>query len=308
MEMVVLTGGAGFIGSNILRALNQRGIDDVLVVDNLSRGEKHLNLNGTRFSDFVDKEAYLAKLEAFPAPELIIHQGACTDTTLTDGRHMMANNYEYSKRLLLYALERGTRFIYASSAAVYGDGRRGFREEPECEWPLNPYAFSKWAFDSFVRRVLPGAKSQVVGLRYFNVYGPGEAHKGKMASVIYQFYQQIKKDGKLRLFEGSEAFRRDFVWIGDVVRVNLFFLDNPQRSGIYNVGRGEAESFLRVAQLVARALEGEIEYIPFPEELRGKYQAYTQADLTRLRAAGYRETFVPLERGVEMYLRALGER
>ena len=305
--MFVVTGGAGFIGSNLVRGLNRRGITDVLVVDDLTSGEKHLGLNALEFTDLVDYRDYVERPGDFGETEAVFHQGACSDTMETDGRYVMSVNYEFSKRLLDFCLGR-CPFVYASSASVYGDGKRGFREEPACEWPLNLYAFSKFLFDRWVRRILPQASTQVVGLRYFNVYGPQENHKGRMASVVFKFHGQAEQDGKLKVFEGSADFRRDFVWVEDAVDLNLWFLDHPERSGVFNCGTGRAESFLALAECSARHYEGVvIETIPFPETLRGKYQDFTQADLTRLREAGYERELTSLEDGVAAYVRVLKE-
>lgn len=306
--MIIVTGAAGFIGSNLVRGLNRRGVDDIVLVDSLENGEKHLGLNSLGFRDFIDIGDFLAKLPSLGKVEAILHQGACSDTMEPDGRYMLRTNYEYSKTLMEFALERRIPYLYASSASVYGNGDDGFRESPECEYPLNVYAFSKFLFDRWVRPRLASAESQVVGLRYFNVYGPQENHKGRMASVVFHFHNQIRETGKLKIFEGSDGFRRDFVHVDDIVDLNLFFLDHPEKSGIFNAGTGRAESFLALAQAAQRHYDGaQIEEIPFPETLVGKYQAYTQADLTQLRAAGYEAEFLTVEQGVERYVAVLQE-
>jgi ADP-L-glycero-D-manno-heptose 6-epimerase len=305
--MILVTGGAGFIGSNLVRGLNRRGHDDILVVDDLTQGEKHRNLNSLRFRDLVDYRDFEQRLEQFRGEriEALFHQGACSDTTERDGRFMLRVNYEYSKTLLAFALGR-CPFLYASSAAVYGDGRRGFREVPACEEPLNVYAFSKFLFDRHVRRLLPRPPTQVLGLRYFNVYGPQENHKGRMASVVYQFHRQASAGEPLKLFAGSREFVRDFVHVDDAVALNLHFLEQPGTSGIFNCGTGRARSFLDLAQATVRHYPGaRIEEIPFPADLAGKYQAYTQADLAALRAAGYGREFTALEAGVASYVAVL---
>jgi len=305
--MYIVTGGAGFIGSNLVRGLNLRGIGDVLVVDDLTHGEKHLGLNGLDFVDLVDYRDFLAGLDAFaPARvEAVFHQGACSDTTERDGRYMLATNYEFSKRLLGWSLGR-CPFLYASSAAVYGNGDAGFREEPACEWPLNVYGFSKLVFDQHVRRLLGKAPTQVAGLRYFNVYGPQENHKGRMASLVFKLFQQAGAGSDLTVFEGSDAFVRDFVHVDDVVAVNLFLLDHPEVSGVFNCGTGRAESFRHLADCTASHFAGtRVVEVPFPDDLKGKYQAFTQADLTRLRAAGYGAGFRALEQGIADYVRVL---
>ncbi|HED65271.1 MAG TPA: ADP-glyceromanno-heptose 6-epimerase [Planctomycetes bacterium] len=305
--MIIVTGGAGFIGSNLVHGLNERGCDDILVVGDLEDGTKHLGLNGLRFRDFVDHrdlDALLARLEG-ETVEAVFHQGACSDTMEHDGRFMMRVNYEASKRWLEFAIGR-CPFLYASTAALYGDGSRGFREEPACEYPLNVYGFSKLLFDRHVRRVLDTSPTQIVGLRYFNVYGPQENHKGRMASVIFKFHNAIQAGGDLELFEGSEEFLRDFVFVDDVVDLNLWFLDHPTRSGIFNCGTGRARSFAELADEVVKHYDGaSVRRVPFPEELRGRYQAYTQADLTRLRQAGYEREFHSLEDGVASYVKTL---
>jgi len=299
--MIIVTGGAGFIGSNLIAGLNRAGHRDILVVDNLTNAAKHLNLNRLAFSDYLDKEDLFDALPGLDEVEAIFHQGACSSTTETDGRYMMRNNYEYSKKLLNYSLRKCVPFLYASSASVYGDGHDGFAEQPQCEYPLNVYAFSKFSFDNYVRRILPVAQSQVLGLRYFNVYGPQENHKGSMASVAFHLFQQARGGEAMRLFEGSEGFVRDFVFVDDAVDVNLHFL-RTGGSGIFNCGTGHARSFLDVGEIMReRVGDAEIEFIPFPAHLEGKYQAYTQADLGALRAAGYERPFTSLEEGLARY-------
>jgi ADP-L-glycero-D-manno-heptose 6-epimerase len=309
--VIVVTGGAGFVGSNLIWELNRAGRSDVLVVDNLTDARKFKNLVGADIADYIDKQDFLSMVASRTSDldeiELISHQGACTSTTESDGRYMMKNNYEYSKALLDLSLERQLPMIYASSAAVYGGGT-SFGEDPTNEAPLNVYGFSKLLFDVHVRRVLAAAKSQIVGLRYFNVFGPREAHKGPMASMVLQLDDQVAASGKARLFGPTEGYgageqRRDFVHVQDVVRVNLWFMDNPDKSGIFNCGTGASRTFNDLASEVLRFRgDGMIEYIPFPESLDGKYQSYTQADLEQLRAAGYEGEFTSLEDGIQEYL------
>ena len=303
--MIVVTGGAGFIGSNIVKGLNEAGEEDVLVVDNLSKAEKHLNLNSLSMADYIDKDEFLQKLNTFQNVSTIFHQGACSSTTEQDGKYMMSNNYEYSKTLLNHCLENSIDFLYASSASVYGNGKAGFVEKREAEYPLNVYGFSKFAFDNYVRRVLPQVKSQVLGLRYFNVYGPQENHKGRMASVAFHLFQQLQETGKMKLFEGSRNFRRDFIHVADTVKINLYFYES-QTSGIFNAGTGKARCFEDIATtLKSLHGSGEIESIPFPEDLHGKYQEFTEAGLDKLRAAGYSKEFMSLEEGVQQYYEQL---
>jgi ADP-L-glycero-D-manno-heptose 6-epimerase len=308
--MIIVTGGAGFIGSNIVAGLNGAGHDDIIVVDDLSDGTKFVNIADLKVADYFDKDDFLTCLEAgdkIPRPTAIFHQGACSDTTEWDGRIMLGDNYDYSKRLLNYSLEHKIPFLYASSASVYGDGTV-FQEDPVNERTLNLYAYSKLLFDQYVRRCLPDAASQIVGLRYFNVYGPREQHKGKMASVAYHFDGQVRESGTVRLFEGCGKYgngeqRRDFVYVADVTAVNLWLHENPQVSGIFNLGTGKSQTFNDVANAVINFHKrGKIEYIPFPVELEGRYQSFTQADISALRAAGYEESFRSVEEGVSDYL------
>ena len=309
--MIIVTGGAGFIGSNIVRGLNGRGERDILVVDNLENGRKIGNLADCDIADYDDKEAFLSDLEAGRkprrTPRAVFHEGACSNTMEWDGRYLMRNNYYYSKVLLHYCLAERIPFYYASSASVYGAGP-DFREERAHERPLNLYGYSKFLFDEYVRRHLPEAHSPIVGLRYFNVYGPREQHKEKMASVAFHLDRQVRETGEARLFEGSGGYgdgeqRRDFIYAADVVAVNLWLLDHPGVSGIYNLGTGRSQSFNEVAQAVLDWHQrGRIRYIPFPPELAGRYQSYTQADMTRLRAAGYDAPFATVQEGVRAYL------
>ncbi len=321
--MIVVTGAAGFVGSNNVKALNERGVTDVIAVDNLTRADKFRNLADCEIADYIDKRDFLEMIRArrMPRPDVVFHQGACSDTMETDGRYMLDNNYRYSLELLRWCQDQDVPLIYASSAAVYGAGPV-FAEFREHERPLNIYGYSKFLFDQIVRRELGRLRAPVIGLRYFNVYGPREAHKGRMASVAFHHFNQFRADGRVRLFEGSHGFadgeqRRDFIYVDDVVRANLHFWNRPM-SGVYNLGTGRAQAFNDVGIAVVNALRAEegkeplsldeavkqglIEYITFPESLRGKYQAHTQADLSQLRSAGYSEPFLDVERGTARYV------
>jgi ADP-L-glycero-D-manno-heptose 6-epimerase len=323
--MIIVTGAAGFIGSNLVKALNARGVTDILAVDNLTRSEKMPNLADCEIADYLDKQDFIARIRADAVKgevSAVLHQGACSDTMESDGRYMMENNYRYSLDLMAWCGRRAVPYIYASSASVYGAGRV-FRESREHEGPLNVYGYSKFLFDQVVRRRFDGRKAQVAGFRYFNVYGQREAHKGRMASVSFHFFNQFLEEGKVRLFEGSDGFGpgeqvRDFVSVEDVVKVNLFFLDHPEISGIFNVGTGRAQTFNDVACATVNAVRrsrgeapltlsqlrdaGVIEYIAFPPQLVGKYQSFTQADVSALRQAGYAEPFLSVEEGVGRYV------
>ncbi|HKW84228.1 MAG TPA: ADP-glyceromanno-heptose 6-epimerase [Burkholderiaceae bacterium] len=321
---VVVTGAAGMIGSNLVHGLNKIGIDDVIAVDDLTDGPKYRNLLGASISDYFDKSEFYTRFSKgeFGRVDAVLHQGACSDTMEHDGRFMLDTNYRCSKDLLDACQSRGTRLLYASSAATYG-GSASFREEPEFERPLNVYGYSKLLFDNVVRRMLAGATSQVAGFRYFNVYGPREQHKARMASVAFHHFNQFRETGKVKLFGEYGGYApgeqsRDFVFVDDVVAVNLWFLQNPDKSGIFNLGTGRAQPFNDVAVATvnaARALKGEaalsqaelvrqglIEYIDFPQALAGKYQCFTQADLSRLRATGCAHTFADVSSGVKAYV------
>lgn len=324
----LVTGAAGFIGSNLVRALNDRGETNIIAVDNFTNAEKFKNLVDCEIADYLDKEEFLQELidGAFDnSITAVFHQGACSDTMQTDGRYMMNNNYRYSIALLQYCQEQEIPFIYASSAAVYGGGKI-FKEEREYEAPLNVYGYSKFLFDQYVRRCWEEKTAQIAGFRYFNVYGPRESHKQRMASVAFHNFNQYQAQGRVKLFEGSDGYpnggqQRDFVSVEDIVKVNLHFLDHPQVSGIFNVGTGASQPFNDVAIATinaCREMEGKpilslaelqkqglIEYITFPDALKGKYQSFTQADISALRKAGYSAPFLTVEQGVKRYIQHL---
>ncbi len=309
--MHIVTGGAGFIGSNLARMLIEQEGDDVIIVDDLSDGHKFRNIADLNIVDYIDKDDFLSLLRSDASfsgsLQSIFHQGACSATTEWDGRFMMRNNFSYSKDVLDYCLRRDIAFIYASSAAVYGASTE-FAEDPDNELPLNVYGYSKLLFDQYVRRLRLSGKQQVVGLRYFNVYGPREQHKGSMASVAFHFNNQLQENGELGLFEGSAGYSdgeqlRDFVFVDDVCAVNRWFLQHREASGIFNVGTGKPQSFNDVANAVIDWHgKGAIHYIPFPEGLKAAYQSYTRADLRALRDIGCEVGFRDVASGVKTYL------
>ncbi len=328
---IVVTGAAGFIGSNLIKGLNARGIDDIIAVDDLTEGDKFRNLADLQISDYVDAEDFYELFgdRAFGHIDAVFHEGACSDTMELDGKYMMDNNYTLSCELFHACQEQNTRLLYASSAATYG-GSDTFSEAPQHEKPLNVYGYSKLLFDQRLRRELGArferTKTQVAGFRYFNVYGPREQHKGRMASVAFHQYNQFMAEGKVKLFGAYGGYlpggqMRDFVFIDDVVAVNLWFLDNPAQSGIFNLGTGQAQPFNDVAITVVNTLRKAqnaaplsleeaaygslIDYIDFPPALVGKYQSYTQADLSALRAAGCQHVFADVQTGVASYMQWL---
>jgi len=320
--LIIVTGGAGFIGSNLIQQLNAQGEKDILLVDNLApapnlSGPKFLNLWGAEYADYMDKAEFRKALAAGAFRNVkvraILHQGACSNTLEDDGRYMMDNNYTYSKEVLRFATENAVPLVYASTAAVYGLSER-FAPTPENERPLNVYGYSKLVFDNFVRRTVISApkppSSTVVGLRYFNVYGPREQHKGRMASVIHHFTKQLKETGGIRMFQGSGGYadgeqRRDFVFVRDLCRINLHFAgllpESPKMPvhAVVNAGTGEARTFKAVAEALMQVHgKGDIGFIPFPGDLMNRYQHFTEADVAGLRTAGYTAPFTSLEEGV----------
>ena len=309
--MIIVTGGAGFIGSNIVKGLNDRGREDILIVDDLTEMVKFKNIQGLKALDYMDKDDFATALANGKFDnvkiDVIFHEGACSDTMEYNGKYMMENNFEYTKNLMHFALKKKIQLIYASSASTYGSGKHGFSEKPACEEALNVYAFSKLFFDNYARRYFDNAESQLVGLRYFNVYGPQENHKGKMASMIFQMFNQWKAEGKVKLFEGFDGYgngeqTRDFIYVKDVVKVNFFFWDHPELKGIYNCGTGNAHTFNTLAKGVLKYFgSGELEYVPFPEILKGKYQSFTEADSSKLLAAGYDGGFTDIEEAIAEY-------
>lgn len=308
--MYIVTGGAGFIGSNIVKALNDRGITDILVVDDLTDGKKCLNLSDLNIADYMDMYDFLDVVKANALNtnvKAMFHEGACSATTEWNGKYVMNVNYQYSKAMLKWCMDHRIPFSYASSASVYGAGPI-FKEQRDHEQPLNMYAFSKFQFDQYVRQILPTTDSQIAGFRYFNVYGPRENHKGSMASVAFHLRNQVLAGENPKLFGAYDGYEaggqsRDFIYVEDLVNTKLWFLDNPDKSGIYNLGTGNAEPFRTIAETVIDHYnKGEIEYIPFPEHLKGVYQSFTQADISKLRDAGYQGTFRDLAQGVKDYM------
>ena len=327
--MIVVTGGAGFIGSNIVRGLNRRGYTDILVVDDLTEGDKFLNMVDGQIADYLDKDDFRQRVAKgkLSGIEAIFHQGACSDTTERNGQYMLDNNYRVTLELFQFCQAHKIPLMYASSAAVYGAGPV-YVENPLYESPLNVYGYSKYLFDQVLRRHMDSLTAPVVGLRYFNVYGPQEQHKGRMASVAFHNMNQFQAEGHVRLFGGWDGYgdggqMRDFVHIDDVVNVNLHFLDHPGQSGIFNCGTGRAQPFNDVASSVVNAIraskgkpvlalpelveQGLVRYIDFPDDLKGRYQSHTQADLTQLRAAGYEQPFRDVQQGVTEYVQLMLE-
>ena len=314
-KTLIVTGGAGFIGSNLIKKLNDFGKTNIILVDDLTDGKKISNISDLDFIDYIDKDDFLSMVEkeiSFGDVQALFHLGACSSTTEWDGKYLMQNNFEYSKKLLNYCQKKRIQFLYASSASVYGLGKNGFREERSCENPINMYAFSKFQFDQYVRAKMERFDTQVSGLRYFNVYGDRESHKIGQSSPIYQFNEQLRKDGIIRIFKGYDGYddgehQRDFVSVEDCVKVNLWLLENKNVSDIFNVGTGIARSFYDVATSLVNfnKKNGEIKYIEFPDSLKGSYQSYTCADLKLLRKYGYQDEFLSLEEGIRLFLKKI---
>jgi ADP-L-glycero-D-manno-heptose 6-epimerase len=312
--VIAVTGGAGFIGSAVIHALNQRGMDDILAVDHLGTSSKWKNLRGLRFTDYREKDDFLAQAHSSALPEIdaIIHMGACSSTTETDATYLVRNNFQFTKDLALYSADKGIRFIYASSAATYGNGLKGFSDDEarlEELMPLNMYGYSKQLFDLWAKRM--GLLSTIAGLKFFNVYGPNEYHKADMRSFVHKGFEQIKASGRLRLFKSYNpeykdgCQKRDFIYVKDAVRAVLYFLDNRDISGIFNVGAGNARTWLDLANAIFAALEMEsaIDFIDMPEILRDKYQYFTRADISKLIKAGFNTEPALIEEGVREYIR-----
>ena len=309
--MIIVTGSNGFIGSNLIQGLNEIGYKNIIAVDDQDDPELKDNIAHCDIEDFlnIDEFINLIKNNEIDGTKIraIFHQGACSNTMEWDADFLYKNNLLYSKELLNFSQKTQTPLIYASSASVYGAGKI-FEESIENEDPINLYAYSKFKFDQLVRQELIKSETQIVGLRYFNVYGPQEQHKGTMASVAFHLHNQLKDNEEIKLFEGSDGYddgeqRRDFIYVEDVVKVNLWFLENQKVSGIFNVGTGKSQTFNEVAHSVINwNKRGKINYVPFPEKLKGAYQSYTQADISKLRKAGYKDEFLNVQEGVKKYL------
>jgi ADP-L-glycero-D-manno-heptose 6-epimerase len=310
----VVTGGAGFIGSNIVEELNRRGEKDITVVDRLDSGTKSAYLDSLDYSQYFDKDEFrsMIRKDEFPSVDTVFHMGACSSTTETDEDYLNDNNYLYSRELCEWCMENRVRFVYASSAATYGDGSNGYSDSHdnlEDLEPLNPYGRSKHIFDLWALE--NGLLDRIAGLKYFNVYGPREDHKGQMRSVVHKAYGQVLEKGSIALFRSHRPDyrdgeqKRDFLYVKDAVDVTLFFHDNPGICGLFNCGTGKTRTWLDLAHAVFSAMERkpDIRFIDMPPEIREKYQYFTQADIRKLRAAGYKEEFFSLENGVDDYVK-----
>ena len=312
--MIVVTGSNGFIGSNLIKGLNNIGYKDIIAVDDHDNPELKENIVHCEIQDYLEIDEFLLKLQKNQVDreklKAIFHQGACSNTMEWDAEYLYKNNFLYSKELLNLSRQSNTPLIYASSASVYGNGKV-FEESLENENPINLYAYSKFKFDQLVRHELRGSDTQIVGLRYFNVYGPQEQHKGNMASVAYHLHSQLKENDEIKLFEGSDGYgdgeqRRDFIYVDDIIKVNLWFMENTNISGIFNLGTGKSQTFNDVAEAVINwNKKGKIKYIQFPEKLKGAYQSFTEANISKLREAGYKEEFLDVQEGVKHYLNTI---
>jgi len=313
--MIVVTGGAGFIGSAIVWKLNKLGYDKIIIVDELGKDEKWKNLNGLKYSEFYHKDDFmeliLQRSLSFKATS-IIHLGACSSTTEQDANFLMNNNYHYSQELARYCLENGVRFIYASSAATYGNGFNGYNDDENSLGelrPMNMYGYSKHLFDTWIKR--NSLADKVVGLKYFNVYGPNEYHKGEMRSVVHKAFEQVRDTGKVRLFKSYKSEfkdgeqKRDFIYIKDAVDMTLYFLDHPDKNGIFNVGTGHAQTWVELVKALFDAVGKpvNIEFIDMPDEIREKYQYFTEANMKKLRNAGYDKNILNVRDGVTDYVK-----
>jgi ADP-L-glycero-D-manno-heptose 6-epimerase len=318
--MIIVTGAAGFIGSNLIRKLNAEGQNNIIAVDDLKDGWKIHNLTGSKIKDFYQKDEFLSIIEKngtlFKEASVVYHLGACSSTTEWDGEYLHYNNYRYSQKLFDFSNKNKIKFIYASSASVYGLGHHGFLEIPECEKPINAYAYSKWLFDNYLRREI-NIKTIYAGFRFFNVYGPGEFHKGKMASVVKHFYDSARDKKTISLFGASPGYaegehKRDFIHVDDCVDVLLWAAKNIKQSDILNLGTGQARTFNDLAKVFTNYYDDKnininLEYIPFPEHLKKAYQNFTCADISRLRKHGYLDDFMKIEQGIPKYIDMLKE-
>ena len=312
--MIIVTGGAGFIGSALIAALNKRGLTDILVVDRLGNDQRWKNLVNLRFADYIDKDDFLDMIAEDVLPfsaEAVFHLGACSSTTETDVSFLMNNNFEYTKQLAQWTADDNIRFIYASSAATYGDGSQGFsddEEKLETLKPLNPYGYSKQLFDLWAKR--NGLLDRIVGLKYFNVFGPNEYHKAEMRSFVLKAFEQINSNGRVRLFKSHRPDfkdgeqKRDFLYVKDAVDMTLFFFDNPKTAGIYNLGAGLARTWNDLAKAVFAAMgkSPNIEYIDMPDSVRNQCQYFTEADISKLRSTGYEKQITSLEEAAKDYV------
>lgn len=318
-KRIILTGGAGFIGSCFLWKLNSKGIDNIIVVDDLGTSEKWRNLVGKKFRDYIQKDSFLEMLNEnkFRGIDTIVHLGACSSTTLTDAVYFISNNYEYSKSIAIWAKRNKARFIYASSAATYGDGSKGYDDTENMLHelqPLNMYGYSKHLFDLWMLK--NGLLKDAVGVKFFNVFGPNEYHKGEMMSVVCKRFEDVREKGVIRLFKSYRnefkdgEQKRDFIYVKDAVDVLFYFLEYPSKNGLFNLGTGQACSWNDLANAMFSALgkKPSIEYIDMPETLRSKYQYFTEANMTKLRKTGYKRDFTSLENAVKDYSAYLKDR